>query len=371
MRPAEWIRSFMNDLNNRDSRRKKELRRKKRQQKIAAAIMGAVLIVLLCTVIFLMILKQAGKTLPAVSSSETSSSAAESAVSAPLSESPVSEAAASGAAVSEPGTSSSVSGSASAASEKISLTQDQIHTGNLILVNSDYPYDFEKNEDSIGLVNILSAQSFSYPVAKEEFQVAGRIMSSLDQLIAACDAAVGTKVTGISSAYRSKEYQQQVWNEAAQQYGEAYAKEYVAVPGYSEHHTGLAVDFGIIRQDGTEGTFSESENAVWMKDNSYLYGFVRRYAEDKKDITKISNEAWHFRYVGLPHAAYMTQNNLCLEEYLAYLKDNTSEANPLIVNCTAGSFSIYYTSAREITKPEGSYEISGNNIDGYIITAVL
>jgi hypothetical protein len=101
-------------------------------------------------------------------------------------------------------------------------------------------------------------------------------------------------------------------------YGEDYAKKYVASPGYSEHHTGLAVDVGIFYPDGSQGSFSESQNAVWMRNNCQHFGFVRRYAEDKTAITGISNEAWHFRYVGMPHAFYMTAHNLCLEEYIDF-----------------------------------------------------
>lgn len=243
-----------------------------------------------------------------------------------------------------------------------------MHSGSLILVNSDHAYDFEANASVIDLVSILSAQSFSYPVAKKEFQLSSAVMKPLDEMIAACDEALGTGVTGVESAYRTKEYQQQVWDEAVSAYGESYAEKYVAVPGYSEHHTGLAADLGIIYEDGSEGSFSESQNAVWMEQNCSRYGFVRRYAEDKASITKVSNEAWHFRYVGLPHALYMTEKNLCLEEYIEYLRNNTSEDSPLAIESDSGKYRVWFTSAGTVKKPAGSYEVSGNNVDGWIIT---
>ena len=253
--------------------------------------------------------------------------------------------------------------------EKIlTLTEEQKHTGDLLLVNSSYAYDFDANADTINLVNIRDTQSFYYQVQKTDYEVAGRIMPYLDDLVSACDSAVGSRLTGIASAYRSLEYQQDVWNEMAELYGNEYAETYVAVPGYSEHHTGLAVDMSIFFEDGSEGTFSESENAAWMNDNSYHYGFVRRYAEDKVDVTGISNEAWHFRFVGIPHATFMVNNNLCLEEYIDYLRSHTDAANPLEISCDSGTYEVYFTAENEITEPEGEYTVSGNNVDGYIIT---
>lgn len=249
----------------------------------------------------------------------------------------------------------------------LSFSEEQLHTGDLILVNAEYGYDFDANA-ALEIVKIRDAQSFPYPLSKEEFSIAGKVMSSLDAMIRDCNEAMGTEYTSISSAWRSKEYQQNVWDEIQDLYGEDYARKYVAVPGFSEHHTGLALDLGIIYSDGSEGTFSESENAVWMAENSWRYGFVRRYAEDKQDITGISNEAWHFRYTGIPHAAYMHEHNLCLEEYLDYLKNETSQESPLTVTADGKTWKIFYTSEQKIPAPEGEITVSGDNRGGYIVT---
>ena len=268
---------------------------------------------------------------------------------------------------------SSESGAASSgenAGEKkmLALTDEDSRTGDLILVNYDHPYDFEANEGTLDLTNIREGQGFYYQVGKLEFSVAGRILPALDSLVAACDEAMGTKLTGIESAYRSIEYQQGVWDEMTELYGEDYAKKYVAVPGYSEHHTGLAVDVGIFYEDGSEGSFSESENAVWMNDNACHYGFVRRFAEDKVDITHVNNEAWHFRYVGIPHAVYMTANNLCLEEYITFLKSTEGAEAPITVEDGGHTWEIRYTTEREIEEPSMPYTISGTNDGGFVVT---
>ncbi|MBP3880222.1 MAG: M15 family metallopeptidase [Lachnospiraceae bacterium] len=255
--------------------------------------------------------------------------------------------------------------------ETITLTDADLHTGDLILVNSTYGYDFGANAARENLVNIKENQSYSYQVEKPEYQLSADVLPWLDAMISACDAAMGTSETGITSAYRTVDYQQNLWNETVTNYGEDYARKYVAVPGCSEHHTGKTCDIGIFYADGSQGSFSESRNAVWMRENCGQFGFIRRYAEDKTEITGISNEAWHFRYVGFPHAGYMMGQNLCLEEYLDYLRNNTSAASPLTVTDHTGSYKVYYTAERTITKPSGSYAISGDNMGGFIITEMI
>ena len=249
----------------------------------------------------------------------------------------------------------------------LTFSEEQSHTGDLILVSKEWPYDFEANA-GLQLVRILDAQTYSYPVSKEEFTLAAEIMPDLDAMIRACDEAMGTEYTSVSSAYRSKEYQENVRAEYKELYGEEYVQKYVAEPGKSEHHTGLALDMGIIYEDGSEGTFSESDNAAWMAENAYRYGFVRRYAEDKTEITGISNEAWHFRYVGRPHAAYMHKYNLCLEEYLDFLAKETWPEAPLAISEGGRNWKVFHTSLKTIPEPEGNYTVSGDNKGGCIVT---
>ncbi len=254
--------------------------------------------------------------------------------------------------------------------QTLSLSELQMHSGDLILVNPTYSYDFNANAETVNLVNILERQTVSYAVDKEEFQLSAHVIPHLDAMIQACTEAIGYGDTSISSAYRSLEYQQNVWNETEANYGTDYANQYVSAPGYSEHHTGLAVDLGITNSDGLAGSFSESNNAVWMDQHSWEYGFVRRFREDKVEVTGISNESWHFRYVGYPHAKYMYEQNLALEEYIDYLRNETSQENPLVITGNEQTWSIFFTTASEIQVPEGEYEVSGNNVDGFIITAV-
>ena len=85
----------------------------------------------------------------------------------------------------------------------------------------------------------------------------------------------------------------------------------------SEHYSGLCADLSIPSK--TE-YYSPVDEYKWISDNCDKYGFIVRYTEDKENKTGVAPEAYHFRYVGEPHAYYMKNNNLCLEEYIEYLK---------------------------------------------------
>lgn len=93
------------------------------------------------------------------------------------------------------------------------------------------------------------------------------------------------------------------------------AEKYVAIPDTSEHKLGLSVDI-----NADTDKCSSEKVYQWLDENAYKYGFVKRYPEDKTDITGISNEPWHYRYVGTTAAKIMKEENLCLEEYLEKYK---------------------------------------------------
>lgn len=91
----------------------------------------------------------------------------------------------------------------------------------------------------------------------------------------------------------------------------------VAVPGTSEHQSGLSVDMHNL--ESADKSFAESDSAKWLAVNCYKFGFILRYPEDKTVITKISFEPWHFRFVGRYHASHIYNLGFCLEEYINYI----------------------------------------------------
>ena len=91
----------------------------------------------------------------------------------------------------------------------------------------------------------------------------------------------------------------------------------VAEPGCSEHHLGLAFDINV---KGAK-TFSSTKQYKWLKENCWDYGFIMRYTKEKEKITGFTAEAWHIRYVGVNHAKYMQEHDLCLEEYIEGIEE--------------------------------------------------
>ncbi|MBQ2766381.1 MAG: M15 family metallopeptidase, partial [Clostridia bacterium] len=87
--------------------------------------------------------------------------------------------------------------------------------------------------------------------------------------------------------------------------------------GSSEHQTGLCVDMHNLPAASKD--FANEDAYKWLKENCWKFGFILRYPEDKTEITGISFEPWHYRYVGRYHAQRIYQMNMCLEEYIAYI----------------------------------------------------
>lgn len=185
----------------------------------------------------------------------------------------------------------------------------QMDDWSLILVN-----DFVSLPDNFS----VSLQAYS------DVQIDSRIYPALDAMLRdASDAGVNLWV---ASGYRSVEDQGKILENAIENrmsdYGftreeaEENALLTIQEPKHSEHHTGLAVDFNDVSRD-----FRNTDAYVWLIENAEKYGFIERYPEDKKDITGINYECWHFRYVGKENAVKMNALNMCLEEYILYLKN--------------------------------------------------
>ncbi len=116
-----------------------------------------------------------------------------------------------------------------------------------------------------------------------------------------------------ASAFRTYDYQENLYNKYIQRDGQEAADKYSARPGYSEHQTGLCSDLNVI-DDSFEGT----DEANWLLYNAYKYGFILRFPKGKEDITGYKYEPWHYRYVGLEAAKIIHDDDITLEEYYAY-----------------------------------------------------
>ena len=186
------------------------------------------------------------------------------------------------------------------------------------------------------LVNKNHKVPEGYTVELEEVenvhQVDKRIAESLKQMLS--DARKEGLSPIICSSYRTNAKQQKLYNNKVREYkrwgcsseeAEELASYWVAIPGTGEHETGLAVDIVSDNYQILDEKQEQTDVQRWLIDNSYKYGFTLRYPTDKKDITMINYEPWHYRYVGIDNATYMKEHDMCLEEYIEYLKQLEEE----------------------------------------------
>ncbi|MDR1033611.1 MAG: M15 family metallopeptidase, partial [Bifidobacteriaceae bacterium] len=171
--------------------------------------------------------------------------------------------------------------------------------------------------DLLVLVNKNNKLPDDYRVdltALGEQKVASVLLNDLKDMR---DAAASDGVSlYITSAYRSTAEQEQVFRETvddyvSQGYSAEIAEDLAARPGYSEHETGLAIDFSL---DGNAQKQAEMWN--WLSLNAHNFGFILRYPENARHITGYRAEAWHYRYVGKEHAKAIYEQGVTLEEYL-------------------------------------------------------
>ncbi len=180
----------------------------------------------------------------------------------------------------------------------------------LVLINESSPLDTEYRPELAEAV--------------EGKFVDARIMPELSEML---EDAVGDGMQMyICSAYRDYESQWEVFNTTMVDWInqgksplEAYeeTKKSVAVPGTSEHASGLALDIVSTKYGELDDKQAETEEARWLAENCWKYGFILRYPPEKSAITGIVFEPWHYRYVGKEAAKEIKEKDLTLEEYLS------------------------------------------------------
>ena len=178
------------------------------------------------------------------------------------------------------------------------------------LVNKDHPVEaeYEIEMTKVG----------------DRFYVDSRCAEDLNAMLAACEADGLYPV--IRSAYRTMIDQRILFENKVERLrnqglteDEAYleAQTVVALPGTSEHHTGLAVDLVDYFYQDLDEQQEQTDVQQWLLVNCWDYGFILRYPNGKTEITGIIYEPWHYRYVGREVAAEIRDSGLCFEEYLA------------------------------------------------------
>ncbi|MBO9599063.1 MAG: M15 family metallopeptidase [Cohnella sp.] len=250
--------------------------------------------------------------------------------------------------------SSSVSNVNQGSTMTIRVGKDQIHKGNLILVNKTHPVHKGSMESDI--VNLYERRELldGFGLLNNQIRLPIDLVQRFSDMVAgAAEDGVGHFL--ISSGYRDRAEQNELFREKGGDY---------ALPaGHSEHNLGLSLDIG-----SSLAPMNEAPEGKWLKKHASDYGFILRYPKDKTKITGIQYEPWHFRYVGLPHSRIMQEKDFALEQYLDFLRKHKS----ISAVVDDERYEIIYTPIEQETTiqlPAGrDYEVSGNNVDGVIVT---
>lgn len=233
----------------------------------------------------------------------------------------------------------------------IFIQKKDIFNGHLILINRDHK---------------IYNPEFKYQKYQGVY-LETETMKNLLKLLAKIKS--GNSIVMVSGL-RSKTQQEKIYRESLETKGLEFTQKYVALPNTSEHQSGLAIDLGLNTDeiDFICPFFPDEDICLKFKQQAHKYGFIMRYPESKGLITKIAAEPWHFRYTGLPHSLIMKEKGMCLEEYIEFIK-NYSQQNALKYD----EYSVFYLPYKNdecyINLEDGiNYNISGNNIDGVIVT---
>ncbi|MEE0698855.1 MAG: M15 family metallopeptidase [Oscillospiraceae bacterium] len=231
-----------------------------------------------------------------------------------------------------------------------------IHSGLLVLVNAEHPIRRRERP-------VLAPAAPGSDVLLDT-----RAAAMLTGLISRLGAA--GEIVPVSG-WRSMREQREIWDGSMAENGTEFTRKYVALPGCSEHQTGLAIDLAL-RSDNIDfirPDFPYDGICGRFRALAADYGFIERYQAGKEHITGIAAEPWHFRYVGRPHARLMSDNGLCLEEYVELLRSYPYPERLLETRGGVYEADVGFAFAKsKLELPDAPYQISGNNVDGYIYT---
>lgn len=207
------------------------------------------------------------------------------------------------------------------------ISSNTIVANEITLPVSSKPQEYEITDWRLTLVNSENILPEDYEVELADIdeyrQFDSKAIGELNKMMNAMRKAGITNVW-VQSSYRSVARQKELYEDSVAKYmkqgktrekAEELTEQLINRPGSSEHNLGLAVDFNKV-----ENEFKNTKGYKWLLENAENYGFILRYPEDKEDITGISYEPWHWRYVGEEHAKKINELGMCLEEYIDYLK---------------------------------------------------
>lgn len=210
--------------------------------------------------------------------------------------------------------------SQSTTAQSIRMTLKEVNANDILLVNKTCPLDKNYSVELKWLAN-----------GRE--QVAREIYDALEAMLS--DGSDEGLRFVVASGYRSEDYQQKIWDDTikmwkrqgmSEEEAVLEASKTLAYPGESEHATGLAVDIVSADYQLLDEQQHYTKESTWLRENCAKYGFILRYPMGKEDVTGITYESWHFRYVGKAVAKCIMENGITLEEYLAFANSINSKS---------------------------------------------
>ena len=234
-------------------------------------------------------------------------------------------------------------------SQSIALAADDVHKGSLILV--DATHALASQVESTPFLNI-KYDHFRLP--SKNLTIANE---TVDSVVTMFNDFFKESALGNVMIYATMNVP------TAAQYS-------VVIP---ERATGLSLDLAVWDESkSSHAPFQGDGNYAWLAEHAADYGYVQRFPAGKEDKTSQAELKWHYRYVGVPHAAYMKQEGLCLEEYLEKIKSYPANGEHLKISAGGVDYEVFYAAANgastEVSIPAGcAYTVSGDNLGGFII----
>lgn len=236
---------------------------------------------------------------------------------------------------------------------EMTVPASQLSSGPLAIINSEFNTN---TSETTGMVNLIEVKNEYYSLNYESISIGKEAAEALNEMMEAYNSATGLAdfvVYGTTETYTGESS--------------------IYTRCFPESKTGNTIDLAVKGYDGSLLVYDGLDAEKWIIENCNKYGYIVRYPQDKKNITGQDSCIWHLRYVGKLHAAVMDEKSFCLEEYVNFLKSYNVNM-PLNYILNGVKYEVYYTASMgDVTSVRvpvsGSYTISGNNLDGFIVTA--
>lgn len=239
-----------------------------------------------------------------------------------------------------------------------------VNKGDLVLVNSLHQYKFL--EGDITPTTLYNNRENCYSVSDNVISLDTNTITKLNEFMRGFTNAQYNEDICVIGGYRTLQEQNDKYQSGTSKFQ----------GGYSDYNAGRSFDIGIFPKGSSSNYYKPDGIYSWIDENAANYGFILRFPKEKEALTGENGRTYTYRYVGVPHATYIKQNNLCLEEYIEQIKSYTS-TSPLSVLSGTNQYAIYYVQANQngatdVPVPSNrTYSISGNNVDGFIVTVTV